>query len=60
MTPKDGTAMNQTSIIDPAWLTGAAAHLFDAMGLGGLALAWRAGGRVAKVEQAPTSHLPRG
>ena len=52
MTPKDGAAMNQTSILDPAWLMTAAAHLFDVVGLGGLALAWRAGGRVAKVEQA--------
>ena len=52
MTPKDGAAMNQTSILDPAWLMAAAAHLFDVLGLGGLALAWRAGGRVAKVEQA--------
>lgn len=43
--------MNQTaSILDPAWLMGAAAHLFDVVGLGGLALAWRAGGRVARVE----------
>jgi len=48
MTPKE-EAMNQ--ILDPAWLTAAAAHLFDVVGLGGLALAWRAGGRVARVEQ---------
>ena len=52
MTTKD-QPMNQTaSILDPAWLLGAAAHLFDVVGLGGLALAWRAGGRVAKVEHA--------
>ncbi len=43
--------MNQTSILDPVWLMGAAAHLVDVLGLGG----WRspgAGGRVAKVELA--------
>jgi hypothetical protein len=48
MTPEEG-AMSQ-SIPDPAWLITAAAHLFDVVGLGGLALAWRAGGRVARVE----------
>ena len=48
MTPEEGTVGQ--SILDPAWLLAAAAHLFDVVGLGGLALAWRAGGRVARVE----------
>ena len=46
--------MNQTaSILDPAWLMGAAAHLFDVVGLGGLALAWRAGGRCGQGRARP-------